>query len=167
MSIGSYTEGGISNVLVENCTFDGTGAVVRMKASRDRGGLVQNVIYRNLAIKGARYPVFISSYYPKEPKTPDQDVSYERNDSRPRWENILIENISVSDSQNSIILWGLPELPINGVTIRNATFVTQTGARVFHAKAVAFDNVSITPEKQPPLTLYRADVKGMSGMEFQ
>src|SRR5450756_174040 len=48
LSIGSYTKGGVSNFLIENCTFTNTECGIRIKSDRDRGGVVQNLTYRNL-----------------------------------------------------------------------------------------------------------------------
>ncbi|WP_236919168.1 glycoside hydrolase family 28 protein [Ereboglobus luteus] len=160
VSIGSHTSGGIRNVLVENCSFERTTAAIRMKAHRDKGGLVEDLTYRNLTVTGARYPLFISSYYPKEPKDPSLDPGTGAPaEIKPRWRNILIENLTVSDSQNSIIIWGLPELPITGVTIRKAGFVAQKGALVFNAEKIVFDDVKILCEKPPSLRTHKAGVE--------
>ncbi|HWB54625.1 MAG TPA: glycoside hydrolase family 28 protein, partial [Tepidisphaeraceae bacterium] len=45
MSIGGQTPGGLRNMTVENCTFDGTDAGIRMKAHRGAGGLVEDLTY--------------------------------------------------------------------------------------------------------------------------
>lgn len=159
MSIGSHTGGGIRNVLVENCAFERTTAAIRMKSYRDKGGLVENLTYRNLTVTGARYPLFISSYYPKEPKSPDLDKGTSAPaETKPRWKNILIENLTVTDSQNSIILWGLPELAIADVTIRNASFSAQNGAVVYNATGIVFDNITLHCEKLPRLRTHQAKI---------
>ena len=41
VSIGSYTQGGLSNLLVLNCTFSGASTGIRLKSQRGRGGLVR------------------------------------------------------------------------------------------------------------------------------
>jgi len=161
MSIGSYTSAGVSGLLVEDCAFNGTACAIRMKSARERGGLVENLVYRNLTVKNVGKPVFISSYYPKEPKTPglDKTTAADATAAKPQWRNILIENLAVTDSPNSIIIWGIPELPITGVTIRNATFATQEGAVVNNAAKILFDNVRITSAKTPPLRTFQANVE--------
>jgi polygalacturonase len=164
MSIGSHTGGGVRGVLVENCAFDGTTAAIRMKSRRDNGGLVENLTYRNLTVKGARYPLFISSYYPKEPETLGLDTgSPAPAETKPRWKNILIENLTVTDSQNSIIIWGLPELPVSELTLCNARFATREGAVVYNARAIRFDNVEIQSTNQPLLKTHNARIDGMTG----
>ena len=48
VSIGSYTNGGVSNFLVTDCTFTHTDCGIRIKSDRGRGGLVENLVYQNL-----------------------------------------------------------------------------------------------------------------------
>ncbi|MDP4272575.1 MAG: glycosyl hydrolase family 28 protein, partial [Bacteroidota bacterium] len=55
VSIGSYTQG-VSNITVENCTFTNTECGIRLKSDRDRGGVVQNLTYRNLKMNNVRIP---------------------------------------------------------------------------------------------------------------
>ena len=48
VSIGSYTQGGVSNITVVDCTFNGTENGIRIKTDRDRGGFVHGMKYLNL-----------------------------------------------------------------------------------------------------------------------
>jgi polygalacturonase len=143
LSIGSYTSGGVRNVTAENITFDGTTSGIRMKAWRDRGGVVEGIRYRNLVMKNVRFPISITSYYPKPPSHPSQDQAADGHTSNPVWRDILIENLTVTDSKNSIILWGLPDEPVTGVKMKNVAMATRVGALVFHAKGIEFSDVVI------------------------
>ena len=164
MSIGSYTSGGVKNVTVENIAFDGTTSGIRMKAWRDRGGLVEGLRYRNITMNNVRYPIMITSYYPKLPAGPAQDLASDKSGRTPVWRDISIEDVAITGSQNSIILWGLPDQPIAGVRFKNIKAATQLGARVFHAKDVDFSNVEIVPAAGPALEVFDAAVTGMAGV---
>jgi polygalacturonase len=151
MSIGSYISGGIRDLLVERCTFDGTTGGIRMKADRDRGGLVENLVYRDIVMHGVRFPVYITSYYPKTPAVPELDAGFRVNARTPRWQNILIENLDATGSLNSLILWGLPELPLGAITLRHVRIASELGGRLYHAGEVTFEDVSLETKAKPVL----------------
>lgn len=166
LSFGSYTSGGIRNITVENVSFDGTTSGIRMKAARGRGGPVENLTFRNVTMKNVKYPIFLSSYYPKEPKRPDEDEGEAVEGKTPLWRNITIENGAISGCPNSITIWGLPEQPINGVTFRNLSISSERGALVYHAKDVRFESVELHAAKGPALTTFKAEVEGMAATPF-
>jgi polygalacturonase len=63
MSIGSETNGGVRNVLVEDLDMDGTTSGLRIKSNDRRGGTVQNVVYRDVCLRGVKWPIFIDTNY--------------------------------------------------------------------------------------------------------
>jgi len=166
LSIGSYTSGGVQNVLAENISFDGTTSGIRMKAWRDRGGLVKNITYKNVTMKNVRFPIFIQSYYPKPPNGPSEDLPNNGQTKLPEWTDVLIEDVTITDCRNSINIWGLPDKKIEGITLRNVKASAQAGAIVFHADAT-FSNVEITPASGPALQIHDAKVTGMEGVAFE
>ncbi len=161
LSIGSHTSGGVRNVTAENITFDGTTSGIRMKAWRDRGGVVEGIRYRNLRMRGVTYPIFISSYYPKEPAGPALDHPADGASSDPVWRDIEISGVTIADSRNSIILWGLPDQPIRGVSLKDITASARAGAMVFHARDITFSNVRITPAGGPELLTFDSETTGL------
>ncbi len=165
LSIGSYTSGGVKNVRAENIKFDGTTSGIRMKAWRDRGGLVKNISYKNITMKNVKYPIYITSYYPQTPKGPGEDTPPGSNSQIPDWKDIAIEDVTITDSLNSIILWGLPDKPITNLTLKNVKASCEQGALVFHTQAT-FSEVVVTPKTGPALQLFNAKVAGMSGVPF-
>ncbi|MGC3989360.1 MAG: glycosyl hydrolase family 28 protein [Chthoniobacteraceae bacterium] len=166
LSIGSFTSAGVQNVRAENITFDGTTAGIRMKAWRDRGGLVKNIAYRNITMKNVRYPIYLTSYYPKLPKAPDDDLPANGQTKRPEWRDITIEDITITQARDAIIAWGLPDQPIENLSLKNVKISAALGAVFFHAHA-NFENVEITPTKGPALQTYDAQVDGMKSAPYQ
>lgn len=72
VSVGSYTHGGVSNITVENCTFTNTDCGIRIKSDRGRGGLVENMTYRNLKMTNVGIPILIyATYLAKDKKYRD------------------------------------------------------------------------------------------------
>lgn len=165
LSIGSYTGGGVRNVLAENIRFEHTTSGIRMKAGRDRGGVVGNLRYRNITMRDVRYPIHITSYYPKPPAHPSMDPPAESPGSNPVWQDVVIEDVKASDCRNSISLWGLPDEPIRNVTFRNVVIAAKAGARIYHAEGISFVQSSILPETGPALRVFAAKVDGMPAVE--
>ncbi|MFG6489287.1 pectinesterase family protein [Roseateles sp. BYS78W] len=63
MSIGSETMGGVRHVRVENLSMDGTTSGLRIKSDVSRGGLVEDISYRNICLRDVHAPIDISTHY--------------------------------------------------------------------------------------------------------
>lgn len=63
MSIGSGTDGGVNHLLVDDLTIDGADNGLRIKSDPSRGGLVQNVTYRNVCIRNVMNPLVFTPHY--------------------------------------------------------------------------------------------------------
>ncbi len=67
MSIGSETNGGVRNVLVEDLDMDGTTSGLRIKSNDTRGGEVRGVVYRNVCLRNVKTPISIGTHYEPQP----------------------------------------------------------------------------------------------------
>ena len=63
MSIGSGTNGGVDHMLVEDLTIDGADNGIRIKSDRSRGGLVHDLIYRDICIRNTKNPLVFTPLY--------------------------------------------------------------------------------------------------------
>ncbi|MGH9448303.1 MAG: glycoside hydrolase family 28 protein, partial [Terriglobia bacterium] len=63
MSIGSDTNGGVSDVLVTGLSIDGADNGLRIKSNISRGGLVDNAVYRDVCIRDTKNPILINTHY--------------------------------------------------------------------------------------------------------
>jgi polygalacturonase len=63
MSIGSETDGGVRNILVEDLDMDGTTSGLRIKSNDRRGGEVRGVVYRNVCLRDVKWPLYIDTHY--------------------------------------------------------------------------------------------------------
>jgi polygalacturonase len=68
MSIGSETNAGVSQVRVTDLSLDGTDAGVRIKSQEAYGGLVQDIVYDDLCIRGSKAPIQLDTHYSANPK---------------------------------------------------------------------------------------------------
>ncbi|WP_081177130.1 glycoside hydrolase family 28 protein [Rhizobium rhizosphaerae] len=63
LSIGSETLAGVSDVLVRDVTIDGATSGLRIKSDVSRGGLVSNIRYENVCLRGNRRPIDFDTHY--------------------------------------------------------------------------------------------------------
>ncbi len=154
------------NVWVQNLTFERTTCGIRLKAWRDRGGLVEGLHYEHLSMTDVDYPIFISSYYPREPSGPAEDFPANGNTRIPVWRDISIKDISATGAKIAMILWGLPDQPISQVNCDNVHISAERGAMVFHANDIKFFSSNIVATSGPSLQLSDATVTGIKAVPF-
>ena len=85
MSIGSGTDGGVDHMLVEDLTIDGADNGLRIKSDRSRGGLVHDIVYRNVCIRNSPNPLVFTPLY----------TTFSGN-LLPIYRDILLENVHVT-----------------------------------------------------------------------
>ncbi len=161
LSIGSFTSGSLSNLLVSSCTFDGTTAAIRIKTARGRGGMLDQVKYENITIKNSRYPIFISEYYPHEPKTPQEDTGVTVGAYSPVYKYIILKNITVTGAEEALILWGIPESPIQSIRFENVKILAKKGAQIYNTAKATFINSAIKADSGEKLRIYNSSVAGL------
>jgi polygalacturonase len=164
VSIGSITSGGVSNVLVTDCTFTNTSNGIRMKSDNDRGGIVQNLSYLNLTMTNVSYPLTIYSYY-NEVGTPGNVTPLEAatepvlsaTTTTPTWRGITISNVTASGASLAGIIWGRSELPVTNVTFRDVNIAASSSFDLYNASAITFTDsqISVSPASKT-FELYNA-----------
>jgi len=119
--IGSETAGGIHDVSVNDCTFEGTDRGIRLKTRRGRGGAVSGLRFRNLKMERVLCPVAINMYYRCGAKPEDKQALFslkaEPLDSlTPSISDIEISGLEAQGCRASAgFIAGLPESPIGGL----------------------------------------------------
>lgn len=143
LSIGSEIAGGASNIHAERISFKGTDNGVRVKANRDRGADVSNISFKDITMDGVKTSILISEYYPKAmPEGAVEAAPVTR--LTPHFHDISIENVKSVNGEWAGVVIGLPESPVEGITLKNVEIDAQQGFDIGYAK-VTFDGVSITP----------------------
>ncbi len=61
--IGSQTSGGISAIAVDGLSIDGSDNGLRIKSDKSRGGLVENVRFENICMRGVTNPIVLNPFY--------------------------------------------------------------------------------------------------------
>jgi polygalacturonase len=115
ISIGSGTTGGVHNMLVRNCTFDGADNGIRIKSMRGAGGPVDNIRYTNIQMKNVKNPILLDLNY-----VDNNRPNFVGDPTKvPSMHGILIENVQITGSRNAGRFTGLPDSRITDVTLRN------------------------------------------------
>lgn len=66
ITLGSETSGGIRKVFIHDCDFDGTVRGFRVKSARTRGGVIENIVVKNLTMQNVRCPIeFGLNWFPE------------------------------------------------------------------------------------------------------
>lgn len=160
VSIGSPTRGGVKNITVENCTFTNTEFGIRIKSDRDRGGILENLTYRNLRMTNVGMPILIyATYAAKEREyrnlqklTPEMAATYPSapvTELTPIYRNISFSNITatVEKGKRAGMIWGLPEAAVSNILLQNVNIIADNPFGVFFANDVRLQNCKITTKE--------------------
>jgi polygalacturonase len=145
VSIGSEMSGGVRNVLVHDCHYDGPANGIRIKAARGRGGVVEDIYFRDITmgrIDGdaiqltTEYPLFAAP-----------------NGKPPVFRNIQIRNVSCAHAKTAARMIGLPDSALREISLENVTIAADEGFQCTAAQEMRLLNVRITPRSGPVLAI--------------
>jgi polygalacturonase len=146
VAMGSETSGGIRNVTTLNCLFDaGNWAPIRFKSQPSRGGVVENITYKDIVLHGTRQAFEMNMEWRMVgPRLPDSNPL-------PVMRNIKIINVT-GDVMSVGAIHGLTGSPIQGVTFENCEIAAERGFRLEHARGVDLKGLAITVKEGEPVT---------------
>jgi polygalacturonase len=166
MSIGGETFGGVRNVTVTNCVFDGTQNGLRIKSQRGRGGLVENIVYEDIQMKNVDPAVTFTSYYMGtsagdrvQKSAPDSDAAHALTERTPVFRDIYVKNLTATCQRGAGIIMGLPESAISNVVFDNLNISAVSGMKIENARAVQFKNSDVTVTEGKPFITKNAEVE--------
>ena len=150
--IGSEMSGGVENLLVDGCRFIGTDVGLRFKSARGRGGLVKDIVCRNIYMKDiVTYGVIFNLYYEgvaaTEMKNGGQPDIRPVDETTPEFRNFSFSGITCAGAKQAIFINGLPEMPVRNVSFSDCRFTAQNGVEVNYAENVTFSEVFVNGEK--------------------
>ena len=124
IKFGTGTYGIFKNIVVSNCTFQNTGSMFTIQLMRPKyestpGRKIENIVFSNIAMKNVRSLFDITS----------MDVS------GTVIRNLLFDNIIADGVHWPSIIYGLPEGPIEDLTISNVKLTRRGGPAEFWLKS--------------------------------
>ncbi len=150
LSIGSELSGGAQNIRAERISFEGTDNGVRVKANRDRGNDVGNLIFRDITMKDVKNPIIISEYYPKV-MPPADEAPQPVGRLTPHFHDIVLENVTATGGGVAAAIVGLPESPVKNVVLKNVKIGAETGMTIGYADVIG-EGLVVTAAKGEAIT---------------
>lgn len=171
VAIGSEMSGGVRNVEVYDCTFNGTDDALRFKTVRGRGGVVENINIHDVQMWNIKNAcIGVDMYYmirrapaatrrsrtpatdpdAPQPETPvakplivTQESPEPLGPGTPQFRDITIRNLVCHGANIAMQLRGLPELPLQNVTVENAEIDSRQGGAIVDADHITLRDVHI------------------------
>ncbi|UCC97560.1 MAG: glycoside hydrolase family 28 protein [Phycisphaerales bacterium] len=140
--IGSEMSGGIRNVTASNIVCVGTDRAVRIKSTRGRGGVVENIRFANFVVDNVKEPIYITNFYTK---TKPEPVS----ERTPIFRDIAISHFTIKNSPCTAKILGLPEMPIQRLRITDLTASTRVGFSCDSVAGLELRDVHVDADRGP------------------
>lgn len=138
--IGSEMSGDVRKVTISNCVFDGTDRGIRMKSTRGRGGIVEEIRVSNIVMKNIPgEAITLNLFYSNVPAEPLSERT-------PIFRNIHISGLTGSDVNMACTVLGIEEAPISGITFSDINIEAKTGFEINKAENITLDNVRVETE---------------------
>ncbi|MGN0817472.1 MAG: glycoside hydrolase family 28 protein [Candidatus Coproplasma sp.] len=134
---GSELSGGIYNVKVTKCLFEGTDRGLRIKTRRGRGrfGITDNIVFDDIEMKNVKVPFVVNMYYNMGDETGHTEYVYTTeklpvDERTPYIGNFAFSNMNCTGVEYCAgAFYGLPEAPIGEVSFENVKFSYDNSAQ--------------------------------------
>ena len=154
--VGSEMSGGVRNIKITDCAFMGTDVGLRFKSNRERGGVVENIEISNIYMvdiltNAIGFNLYYNGLSVVEQNELGEDVKinkFQVTEATPQFKNITIKDIVCNGAHTAIFINGLPEMPIENMTLNNIHIKSKNGAIISYAKSLTFEDVIIDSESE-------------------
>jgi len=136
VAIGSEMSGGIKNIIIKQNYFSHVDWALRIKSIPGRGGYIEDVSAKNLKLRDVDQVLAVDLLYPAPTMLPSNQAAI------PRAKNITLENIRGTDIKEFAYLRGLPNSPLQNITLKNIHVQSKGMSEIINSENVLFENVS-------------------------
>jgi polygalacturonase len=148
--IGSEMSGDVRKVTISNCVFDGTDRGIRIKATRGRGGIVEEIRVNNIVMKDIkREAITLNLFYTKVPAEPVSERT-------PIFRNIHVSNLTGSQVNVAGNVLGIEEMPVSNISFSNINIDAKFGFIVDQAENITFAGIQVNTEMGIPFKISNA-----------
>ena len=137
VTLGSEMAGGVTNLTVNRCVFRQTDRGLRIKTRRGRGkhAIIDGVVFENIKMEGVLTPIVMNMWY--NCCDPDRNSEYvwsrehlPIDDRTPYLGKFTFRNMICEDCEAAACYCdGLPERPIDEITVENLKFTFSPNAK--------------------------------------
>jgi len=137
IALGSEMSGDIRNVFAYNIDIGYADYGIRLKSMRGRGGVVEKIWLQNINLNRAVYDAIqMDMNYGTPP------LGYDKT-RPPVFRNISIKDMTVRRAKNAAFFNGLPESPLENITLENIKISATNGITFQNLKSRLFKNVEV------------------------
>jgi len=141
--VGIWAEviGGLRNIAVSNCIFDGTRTGIRIARYPVVGGYVRHVRIDNVVMRRVSYVFELSAAL--APWFDRQAMQQPGMDQSPEFRDIHFSNITATQAQIACEAHGLPKCPPRDISFSNIRIEADAGFDLRNMENVLLDNVEV------------------------
>ena len=138
---------------MKHCQFLGTDVGLRFKSTRGRGGIVENIFINDISMTDIKTDaITFNMYYGgksvaemlADGDNPDNATKVPVNEETPIFRHIDIRNIVCNGAGRAMEFNGLPEMPIEDITLKDIHIIAKKDAEFTNYKNVKKENVIIS-----------------------
>lgn len=170
--VGSEMSGGVRNVYVRNCAFEGTDSGLRFKTNRQRGGTVENIEVKNVSMYQIKADALLFDMYYRG-QSPVLDVNeghsvsdtlqVEVNEKTPVFRGIHFSDIGCIEVGRTFYFDGLAESPVHDITIKNLSSLATAPSLMSECENISLKDIYFLPAGNQEINLYHT--KGIEADE--
>jgi len=158
ITIGSETSGGIRDIEADRITvMPGVPNGILFKSANTRGGVMQNILIRNVEMTGVAHPISITmnwnpTYsYAKLPEGMKDIPDYWRtllapvapDKGLPHFRGVRIYDVTATGAQQAFTVSAYPEAPLQDFEFKNVRIEAKTAGSIQNAQNWSFTGVTI------------------------
>ncbi|MGN6371178.1 MAG: glycoside hydrolase family 28 protein [Phycisphaerae bacterium] len=148
IAIGSETSGGVKHVVGENCRMEGVDWGIRIKSARGRGGVDEDFVFRKIDIRRAKKGgVTVNLMYGSGKNTVPVEAA--KDETTPTVKDVHLEDVTCAEVPEAMLVVGLPESHIEGLTLKNVRMEGKKGASVSYVDGFSRENVEVKAKGLP------------------
>ncbi len=178
VTLGSEMAGGVTNLTVNRCVFHKTDRGLRIKTRRGRGkdAIIDGVVFENIKMEGVLTPIVMNMWY--NCCDPDRNSEYvwsreclPVDDRTPYLGSFTFRNMICEDVEAAACYCdGLPEQPIEQITVENIKFTYSPDAKpslpAMREYMKAFCRVGMYFDNVKKLVVNNVSFDGVAGEEL-